>query len=683
MRSKRAQWAALAGVLVLAAVLRIYNLENLPAGLYCDEAGNGYNAYALGTAGIDENGRAWPLYVWSFGTSYKNPAFIYAAILPIKLLGLSAFSVRLTAALFGIATVAAMFFLGRALLTPWAGFWAALFLALCPWHLHFSRIAFELVTMPFFVVLGVTDLVRFGQGRRTLARAALFFAIALYTYVPAQLFVPLLLAGFAFVYFPVLRARRREALIAAVVFAAIALPLLHFDLTHREQSSSYFRHASVLSRELPPLELAGQVAANYTAFFTPRFLLYRGGDRILRHQVRGHGMLYPCFGPLLLAGIAVVLTRRDRAMALPLLWLVLYPVAGALMNEIPSATRGFIGAAGFCLLAAMGAGAALRAVSFFSARRTSVLALQGMLVTAEAALLASQASAYWQDYTVNYPHYSAKFYTGFQFGNRQVVDYFRRHYDEYDDMVLSERKSNMADVFLRFWDGLARPPRQGVMPPFEHSKKMRVGFPDDLPQYDGTLRLFAVLPEELPLFDQPVVKERVIAPDGSEAFVIAEARGVKDFVTRWRVAGPYEPEEATSPPEVEQGAGPRAPGGIRWRVYRRPTAGVDLNDFFSPDLDFSCAWAVNFAHSDTEREVEVWAGFDDTGEVWINGERAPLDFRGTGADSLADSQVGRVRLRAGANAVEIRSCDELADWKFYFRVASLDGGKVDGVRWEY
>jgi hypothetical protein len=238
-------------------------------------------------------------------------------------------------------------------------------------------------------------------------------------------------------------------------------------------------------------------------------------------------------------------------------------------------------------------------------------------------------------------------------------------------------------VFLRFWDGLARPPRQNAMPPFEHGEKMRVGWPDDLRQYDGKLRLFAVLPEELPVFEDPAVKERVIAPDGSEAYVLAEARGVKDFVTRWRVAGPYEPEEEPSPPQVEPGVAHAAPGGLRWRLYRRPTAGIGLNDYFSPDLDFACAWAVNFAHSDVERDIDVWAGFDDTGQVWVNGERVMLDFRATGTDWLADSEVGRVRLRAGANAVEVRSCDERGDWRFYFRIASPDAGKVNGVRWEY
>ena len=33
--------------------------------------------------GRDETGARWPLYVWSFGVSYKNPVFIYSAMLPM------------------------------------------------------------------------------------------------------------------------------------------------------------------------------------------------------------------------------------------------------------------------------------------------------------------------------------------------------------------------------------------------------------------------------------------------------------------------------------------------------------------------------------------------------------------------------------------------------------------------
>ncbi|MGH9317238.1 MAG: glycosyltransferase family 39 protein, partial [Thermoanaerobaculia bacterium] len=132
-------------ILLTAGVLRIVSLRDLPAGLFCDEAALGYNAWAILHHGVDENGVKLPLFLWSF-TGYKNPVYLYTAMLPIGLLGLDEFSLRLTSAAFGIATVLALFLLGRALYGNKAGLAAAALLAICPWHIHFSRIAFEVIS---------------------------------------------------------------------------------------------------------------------------------------------------------------------------------------------------------------------------------------------------------------------------------------------------------------------------------------------------------------------------------------------------------------------------------------------------------------------------------------------------------------------------------------------------------
>jgi 4-amino-4-deoxy-L-arabinose transferase-like glycosyltransferase len=671
-------------ILALAIGLRVHRLAELPAGFYCDEAGLGYNAASILRTGYDENGTFLPLYVWSCGVSDKNPVFIYSSMLPIALLGPTETAVRLTSAAYGVATVLALFFLGRAVMGTWVGLVAAALLAVCPWHLHFSRIAFELITFPFFVTVGVTCLVRFDQGRRTLAPAMLFLGAAVYTYAPAKLFVPLLLAGYVFVSHRVLIARRRETARAVLVLLVTLAPVLLFDLAHRDLAGAYFRRTSILSLHEPPLELVWRFFTNYATFFSPEFLLYSGGDRILRHAVLDHGELYPLFAPLLLLGLAVTLTRRDRALALPLLWVALYPVAAALMNEIPSASRGFVGSVGLCLLAAIGAGAVLRLPTQLLERRGAVLAAQLALLAAAGAAFLPQVRDYWRLYTDEYPLYSAQLYTGFQFGNGQVVRYFTAHGDQYETMVLTLRKSNQTDVFLRFYDGLARPPRPDVMPPFEHAPNMRVGWPDALDQYWGQRILFGIRPEEVAVLRDPKVLGRIVAPDGSAAFVLAEAAAVKDFVHTWRVAGPFSPDEPAVPPDVDpdsvRGTGPDGRG---WRLYRKRTASVGLNDFFSVDADDSCAWAVNFVYSDSPRQVKLWAGFDDDGEVWVNGESVALHFRGEDEDALADAWTGNLALRAGRNAVLVRTCDERGDWRFYFRLSAPDGSALDDLSWEY
>ena len=72
-------WGGLLCIVALAAVgAGRRPARPAAAGFFCDEAGNGYNAYLLLTTGRDENDERLPLYVWSFGVSYKNPVFIYA-----------------------------------------------------------------------------------------------------------------------------------------------------------------------------------------------------------------------------------------------------------------------------------------------------------------------------------------------------------------------------------------------------------------------------------------------------------------------------------------------------------------------------------------------------------------------------------------------------------------------------
>src|SRR5512139_26988 len=434
MQRRGVQLGALLAVVILATVLRIYQLKDVPAGLFCDEAALGYNAWAIGTAGMDENGKILPLFVWSFG-GYKNPVYIYSAIIPIKLLGLDEFSLRLTSALFGIGTVIGIFFLGRALFTPWVGLFAALFLAVCPWHLHFSRIAFELISFPFLFVIGLTLLVRFTEGRRTLPAAMFCFSLCLYAYAIAAVFVPLFLIGFSLLYLPTLLRRWRQTLLAALVVLATIAPAAIFYLQHRE-ATMYFRNTTGLSVQMSSGDQAARFGRNYLEFFNPTFL-FHNGDPIARHAVRGFGELLPFYAPLLLLGVAVAAFYPDRRSKLLLWWLALYPVGASLMVEIPTASRSFIGAPAFCLLAALGFAAGLRALGWAARWRPLALVLQTAALAFSAYVLIPQLTAYLHAYFVDYPKYSAPTYGGFQYGYRDTIQYMESQRANYDLLMMT------------------------------------------------------------------------------------------------------------------------------------------------------------------------------------------------------------------------------------------------------
>ena len=356
----------------------------------------------------------------------------------------------------------------------------------------------------------------------------------------------------------------------------------------------------------------------------------------------------------------------------------------ALLNEIPSASRGILGAPAFCLLAAVGGGTILRWVRMLAARRRGGALLETAVVAVGASFfLVPQANAYWTSYSRDYRRYAAKYYYGFQFGNREVVDYFRAHYDEYDELVLSTSLSNQPEIFLRFFAGLHEPPRHGV-PPFEMPAKMTRAAPEELDVYKPIRQLFALLPSDLQFLERFRVIGRVTAPDGSPAYLFVDQAEAKDFVYTWMLLGPFRRDETPPVPEYDPANPPRrGPGGALWVRLDAATAPVRLNTVYGDDPRDVCAWAMNFVYSERERLVHVYADFDDSGDIWINDEQILLDPRENPYGGYVDSLPSDIVLHEGRNRIAIRTCNIEHAWQFYFRLADPHGGRVHGIEWEY
>lgn len=672
----------LVALVALAAWLRVTRLADLPAGFFCDEAGLGYSAYSILKTGRDETGALLPLFFWSFDVSYKNPVFIYSAVPLVALFGLNEFAVRLTAALYGAGTVAAMFFLGRALLGTWVGLLAALLLAVCPWHLHFSRIAFELITFPFFFVLAATGCIRFLRGERGLSAAGVCAGLCLYTYAAAKLFVPLFLLGFTLLAAKPLLRRRREAVRAGLLLLLVAAPVAVFDVRHGDLAGMYFRENTFLDAAVPVGDLARRFAANYAAFFSPDFLFRAGDSLVVRHAVPGHGELYPLFAPLLVAGVWAAVRRRDPALRVALWWLAAYPVAAALMHEIPSASRGIVGAPAFCLLAAVGGWTLVHAVRRLAIRPAFAAVLPVVVAIVGLGLLGADTARYWARYADEYPRYSAKSYTGFQFGHRQVVDYFRAHRDDYDLLALQAYLNNQPQAFLLFYD--AFPPAilqtegLGVL----HARtKMTFGDPDELDFYQSQPRvLFAVTNDQISLFADFTIRETITAPDGSVAYQLVDVRALKDFVHTWWLSDSFPAAEPLPVPTFD----PDTPGeddpAVRgWARYTPARAVMHLGQVLPPAGDDRCAWAVVFVNSDREQLVRVLTGFHERGGVWVNEARVALHQRPI--EAVADTAAGVTRLRAGRNVVAVQSCSADWEWRFTFRLSDTAGRPLTDVSW--
>ena len=92
-------------ILVLASVLRFYQLGSIPLGLQQDEASIGYEAYILAKYGIDRNGYTWPVYPITWGCGGGSPLLIYLNVLSIRLFGTGIVKLRMIPATCGVLTV--------------------------------------------------------------------------------------------------------------------------------------------------------------------------------------------------------------------------------------------------------------------------------------------------------------------------------------------------------------------------------------------------------------------------------------------------------------------------------------------------------------------------------------------------------------------------------------------------
>src|SRR3990167_6642454 len=147
-------------IFLLGFILRVIFLDVVPPGFNADEAALGYNAYSLIKTGKDEWGASFPLVFKSF-SDYKPGLYVYLAIPFVALFGLNELSVRLPSILLGSFSIILIYFLAKELFKKETAAQASAFLlSISPWHLHFSRGAWEANVATFFILLGVYAFVK-------------------------------------------------------------------------------------------------------------------------------------------------------------------------------------------------------------------------------------------------------------------------------------------------------------------------------------------------------------------------------------------------------------------------------------------------------------------------------------------------------------------------------------------
>lgn len=365
MELKKFSTVILTVIVLLAVLLRVYQLDKVPSSLFGDEVDVGYQAYSLLTTSKDLAGRTLPVYLKSL-SEYRASLYIYSAVPFVGLFGLNEWGVRLPAAFWGILGVLGIYLLLKELFNSKTGLIGAFLMAISPWHLQYSRASFEVTMLLAFVIFGVHFFIKGIKNGWGLILSALFFGLTVYIYSTAVVFSPLMVGILSFVYWKDLWKLNRKWIFNSVMALSLILaPMIWFavngEASQRFSGVSIFQDTVLLDKvnlarksqdyfstdgqprandpqteglfHNKPLIYLQVFFVNYLKAFSFNFL-FAEGDINFRHHIHEMGELYYFEIALLLLGLWSLNKYGERKEQILISgWLVIAPIPGSLTAD--------------------------------------------------------------------------------------------------------------------------------------------------------------------------------------------------------------------------------------------------------------------------------------------------------------------------------------------------------------
>ena len=361
----------LTAIVLVGFILRVWQLEKIPAILNRDEAALAYNALLLKETGHDEWQQMWPLALKSFG-DYKLPGYPMMLVGMFSILGYADWVVRLPSALAGTALIfiSALWITHVLKIEKKFAVWGAVLVALQPVFFFYSRIAFEANVALSIFTLSISLL--FIKSEKWLKDVIAIFLllVAIFVYNTPLLLLPFLL--------PLLiwwrGWKKPKRWLPAVIGMALVIGIgitsfmnvsqqksgitIFSDESIWQQSVLYHQQFTGITQKILGNRIvffAQLMAERYIATFSPSFLVMRGGTHPW-HTLPGFGHLYwstYLFGWIGIIFFLITLLKKLRRLKrisfadihqelLILALLFIAPLPAVITVDAPHATRSLL-----------------------------------------------------------------------------------------------------------------------------------------------------------------------------------------------------------------------------------------------------------------------------------------------------------------------------------------------------
>jgi len=445
-------------ILLIAAALRFYKIDTYPA-LNPDEAALGYNAYSLLQTGKDEHGTPWPLHFKSFG-DYKPGGYVYLVMLFIKILGLTPFAVRLPNLVLSILTIYFLYKLVLLLSKSEAlSLLSSIVLTLSPWHIHFSRGAWESCSALGLIVIGIYFFYKYLDNSKNihLYLSIIFLVLSTYFYHSARILAPLIgLSLFVINYKQLATYGIKKLFLPILIGILLTIPVLFSffqnggttrfggvgitadqgpiwrsnELLNQHNNTKLINRAMHNKRILYLLSWAQKYASHFDLNF-----LFLNGDEVPRSKVPEMGQLYLIELPFLILGIYFFLRSslvNTKTKIFILLFLFIAPLAASLTFQAPSALRALPMIIPLSILIAYG-------IYHFSKSR---------LILILSTIYYLLATSYYLDAYFN--HMEKRYPYAWNLGFSQIIPFVESQKNNYQNIFFTDKYDQPYIIYLFF-----------------------------------------------------------------------------------------------------------------------------------------------------------------------------------------------------------------------------------------